>query len=246
MPVVAFTMQRPEAELAVIGEASFQDALERFSGGRDEDGAIFRHHAAVLVPEPYNRYDHDAVAVRICDELGATDQVGYLSHPDAVAIAPILELVSPAVPMVLVTLVDGWDRGPQDRAYFGAVLNLGSPAEMAAEWYYHRRPPLVDHQWSGMSVVFVGDSLQSIGGIRLDRGAQAFLAARAGCAVEPYVGPTVRVCVAGRDAAASTEFRAARRNRIHIVSEERFWRDVGYHLHGPEVQDAWPLADGPA
>ena len=52
MPVVTFTLQRPEAELAVVGEANFQAVLERFSGGRDEDGAIFRHHAAVLMPEP--------------------------------------------------------------------------------------------------------------------------------------------------------------------------------------------------
>jgi hypothetical protein len=230
VPVVTFTMQRPEAELAVVGEASFQAVLERFSGGRDEDGAIFRHHAAVLVSEPWNRYDHDAIEVRICDELGATDQIGYLSHDDAVAYAPILDLVGPAVPMCLVTLAGGWDRGPYDRANFGAVLNLGSPAEMAAEWYYHRRPPTTDHRWSGMTVAFVGESMQSIGGIRLDRGAQAFLAARAGCTVEPYVGPTVQVCVIGQVAAESTEIRSARRNRIHVVSDEGFWRDVGYHL----------------
>jgi hypothetical protein len=66
VPVVTFTMQRPEARLAVVGEASFQTVLERFSGGRDENGAIFRHHAAVLMPEPYNRYDHDAVSPH-CD-----------------------------------------------------------------------------------------------------------------------------------------------------------------------------------
>jgi hypothetical protein len=231
VPVVTFTMQRPEAELPVVGEASFQTVLERFSGGRDEDGAIFRHHAAVLVAEPHNLYDRDAIAVRICDELGATDQIGYLSHDDAVAHAPILDLVSPAIPMSLVTLEGGWDRGPDDRGYFGAVLNLGSAAEMAAEWYYRRRPPTTDHRWSGMTVVFVGDSLHSIGDIRLDRAAQAFLAVRAGCSVEPYVGPSVQVCVTGRVEDKSIELRSARRARIHIVPEERFWHDVGCHLY---------------
>jgi hypothetical protein len=238
VPVVTFTMQRPEARLAVVGEASFQAVLERFSGGRDENGAIFRHHAAVLMPEPYNRYDHDAVSVRICDELGATDQIGYLSHEDAVANASIMGLVSPAIPMALVTLEGGWDRGLGHRGYFGAVLTLGSPAEMAAEWYYHRRPLLTDHRWSGMTVVFVGDSLHCIGDIRLDREAQAFLAARAGCGVEPYVRPTTQVCVAGRVGDTSTELRAARHDRIPIVPEGQFWRDVGCHLRVAERSPA--------
>lgn len=245
VPVVTFTMQRPEARLAVVGEASFQAVLERFSGGRDADGAIFRHHAAVLMPEPYNRYDHDAVSVRICDELGATDQIGYLSHDDAVANATIMDLVSPAIPMSLVTLEGGWDRAPDDRGYFGAVLNLGSPAEMAAEWYYHRRPPSTDHRWSGMTVVFVGDSPHSIGDIRLDPQARAFLAARAGCRVEPYVGPTAQVCVTGRVAAKSPELRAARHNRIPIVPEDQFWREIDCHLHRAEHIDT-SSPDGPA
>ncbi len=237
VPVVTFTMQRPEARLAVAGEVSFQAVLERFSGGRDEDGAVFRHHAAVLIPEPYNRFDHEAISVRICDELGATDQIGYLSHDDAVAIAPILDLVSPAIPMSLVTLEGGWDRGLGDRAYLSAVLNIGSPAEMAAEWYYHRRPPRIEHRWSGMTVAFVGDSLHSIAGMRLDRGAQAFLATQAGCSVERYVEPTVQVCVTGRVEARSTELRSARRNRIQIVPEEQFWHEVDCYLQGADLED---------
>lgn len=231
MPVVTFTSQRPEARLEVVGEASFQEVLERFSGGRDEDGAVFRHHAAVLVPELYNRYDHDAISVRICDELGETDQIGYLSHEDAVAYAPILDLVSPAIPMSLVTLEGGWDRGPYDRSNFAAVLNLGSPAEMAAEWYYHRRPLKTDHKWSGMTVVFVGSSPYSIGGIHLDRESQALLAAYAGCSVEPYVSPAVQVCVRGEDTGDPTELRSAKRRHIPIVQEGQFWQDVDCYVH---------------
>jgi hypothetical protein len=246
VPVVTFTLQRPEAELAVVGEANFQAVLERFSGGRDEDGAIFRHHAGVLMPEPYNRYDHEAISVRICDEVGETDQIGYLSHDDAVAYAPILDLVSPAIPMSLVTLEGGWDRWSTELSNFGAILNLGSPAEMAAEWYYHRRPLSTDHKWSGMTVVFVGRSLHSIGDIRLDRRSQAFLAARAGCSVEPYVGPTVQVCVTGHITGVSTELRSARRNHIQIVPEERFWQDVDCYVRGSERIDAWLPGDSPA
>lgn len=243
VPVVTFTMQRPRARLPVVGEASFQAVLERFSGGRDEDGAIFRHHAAVLVPEPYNRFDHDAVSVRISDELGTTDQIGYLSHEEAIANAPIMDLVSPAIPMVLLTLEGGWDRGPGDRGYFQAVLNMGSPAELAAEWYYHRRPPSTDHRWSGMTVVFVGDSRHAIGDIRLDREAQAFLATRAGCRVEPFVGPTSQVCVTGHVGATSTELRAARHDRLPIVPEEQFWRELDCHLRETEHRDSASLDD---
>ena len=57
MAVETFTLQRPEARLPLVGEAGFQATLDRFSGGRDEDGAVFPHHAAVLVAEPHNRYD---------------------------------------------------------------------------------------------------------------------------------------------------------------------------------------------
>lgn len=246
VPVVTFTLQRPKARLAVVGEASFQTVLERFSGGRDEDGAVFRGHAAVLLSEPYNRYDHDAISVRICDELGETEQIGYLTHDDAVAYAPIVELVSPAVPMALVTLEGGWDRGPGDRANFEAVLNLGSPAEMAAEWYYHRRPPRTDHKWRAMTVTFVGRSLHSIGGIRLDREAQAFFAVHAGCHVEPYLGPTVQVCVTGHVVGASNEIRDARRSRIDIVPEQQFWQDIDCHFQEAAPDDTMSSGDGHA
>ena len=97
-----------------------------------------------------------------------------------------------------------------------------------------------------MTVVFVGDSLHTIGDIRLDREAQAFLAARAGCTVEPYVGPTAQVCVTGRVGATSAELRAARHNRIPIVPEERFWRDVDCPLHQAGRTETSSLDDGSA
>jgi len=243
MAVETFTLQRPEAELPLVGEAGFQETLDRYSGGRDEDGAVFPHHAAVMVAEPHNRYDRDAVAVYVCDEGGDAEQIGYLSQADAVAYGPVLRLVDPKLPMCLLTFHGGWDRGPADRRYHSASLNVGSPAEMAAEWLYDHHPPRGRHPWRGATVAFIGRSSCSIGGIRLDRAAQAFLARQAGCSTEPHIGASVRVCVvadAGPRSSTSeadhAEVRYARQRGIQRLDERAFWSALGYdQLGGPSV-----------
>ena len=235
--VETFTLQRPEAELPLVGEAGFQETLDRFSGGRDEDGAVFPHHAAVLVPEPHNRYDRDAVAVYVCDEDGDSEQVGYLSQEDAVAYGPVLRLVEPRLPMCLLTIHGGWDRGPADRRYHSASLNVGSPAEMAAEWYCDHHPPRSRHRWHGTTVAFIGQSACSIGGIRLDRAAQAFLAGQAGCPTEPHIGSSVRLCVvadvgarSGVSEADQAQLRYSEQRGIQRLDEQAFWSVHGYDL----------------
>jgi hypothetical protein len=245
MAVETFTLQRPEATVSLVGEAGYQETLDRFSGGRDEDGAAFPHHAAVLVAEPHNRYDRDAVAVYICDEAGDAEKVGYLSQEDAIAYGPVLRLVSPRLPMCLLTIHGGWDRGPADRRYHSAYLNIGSPAEMAAECFYDRHPPHPQHPWRGSTVAFVGRSLVSIGGIQLDRAAQAFLAWQAGCRVLEHVGRSVGLCVVGDMDPGSDELEGDRRQlrdagqrRMTRLDEPSFWRALGYELPGdrPAIQ----------
>jgi hypothetical protein len=239
MAVETFTLQRPEARLPLVGEAGFQATLDRFSGGRDEDGAVFPHHAAVLVAEPHNRYDRDAVAVYVCDEGGDAEQVGYLSQHDAVAYGPLLRLVEPKVPMCLLVIHGGWDRGPADRRYHSASLNVGSPAEMAAEWLFDHHPPRAEHPWRGTKVAFIGHSSCTVGGIDLDRRAQAFLAEKAGCPTARGVGPSVRLCVVGHtetgtwpseDDQAQLDYVDQR--GIRRLGERAFWRALGYDLSG--------------
>jgi hypothetical protein len=227
--VVAFTKQHAGASVPVVGEATFQAALERFSGARDEEGVAFRHHAAVLVAQPQNRFDHSAVAVFMCDELGESEQVGYLSPDDAVAYAPILDLVSPAVPMCVATIEGGMDTNGEP-GLLRIELALGSPAEMASEWLSEQGRARQDHTWVGQTVAFVGHSRYTIGGIRLDLEAQRLLAEQAGCRTEPHVTPRTQVVVTGAPVADPVELNAAASYGSAIVAEERFWTALGYRL----------------
>jgi hypothetical protein len=68
--------------LEVVGESHYQDALWRIVGGRRADPVRYETHA-VLMPEPDNQYDANAVKVLVEGEL-----VGYLSREDAAVYHP--------------------------------------------------------------------------------------------------------------------------------------------------------------
>lgn len=48
----------------IVGESHYQRELETICGGKSEKGAREKH-AALLSPEPTNRYDKNAVCVKI-------------------------------------------------------------------------------------------------------------------------------------------------------------------------------------
>jgi NAD(P)H-hydrate repair Nnr-like enzyme with NAD(P)H-hydrate dehydratase domain len=66
----------PHGFVAVVGEASYQDALRSLSDAFELIGRDERTFTAKLVPEPANPYDPNAVAVMT--ELDAT--IGYLAR----------------------------------------------------------------------------------------------------------------------------------------------------------------------
>lgn len=68
--------------LEVVGESHRQEELWRIVGGRREDYVRFDVHA-ILVPDPDNEFDPNAVEVRIDGT-----RVGYLSREDAVHYRP--------------------------------------------------------------------------------------------------------------------------------------------------------------
>lgn len=73
---------RGSETLEVVGEASYQDALWAVVGGLRSERV--RHNVgAVLVPEPSNQHDENAVMVLVSDHL-----VGYLSRHDAALYGP--------------------------------------------------------------------------------------------------------------------------------------------------------------
>ncbi len=75
----------------VAGEAQYQDALERVIEGaeRDEDGVVHEWVTAVLITEPSNEHDEDAVKVLVTREPQA-ELVGHLPRDDAAAIQKAL------------------------------------------------------------------------------------------------------------------------------------------------------------
>ena len=115
----------------VVGEGSYQGTLETIGGGRTIDGARVRDHLAVLLPEPLNPYDGNAVRVAIVpsEEVGAGGYVGYLSRDDAVAYRPLIDRLAAIGKVVAcaASLSGGWDRGGDDRGSFGVLLHLSEP-----------------------------------------------------------------------------------------------------------------------
>lgn len=111
-----------EFDCEVVGESHYQKALERIAGGRSEDGA--EHDCiAVLVPEPQNKHDRNAIRV---DIDGRT--VGYLSRSDAIDLGKVLrgKGLGGAILTVNAMIVGGWDRGGDDRGHFGVRLDIPS------------------------------------------------------------------------------------------------------------------------
>ena len=76
------TLYTGDETLEVVGESNYQEALWKIVGGRRRERV--RHDvAAVLLPEPDNQFDANAIKVLIDGNL-----VGYLSRQDAVAYGP--------------------------------------------------------------------------------------------------------------------------------------------------------------
>ncbi|GBD45817.1 hypothetical protein HRbin41_00633 [bacterium HR41] len=112
--------------LEVVGESRYQDVLERIVGGRSEDGANYPT-MAILLPEPENRYDPNAVQVLIAGLV-----VGYLSRANArVMHRPLMHFMArhDRAFACRALIKGGWDRGPDDRGHFGVELCL-EPADL--------------------------------------------------------------------------------------------------------------------
>ena len=105
----------------VVGESNYQPALEAASGGRTDKGARVPLVTAVLVREPQNRYDPNAVRV---DVGGQT--VGYLSRNEAPVFHSVLAGVSNMGRHATCRawLTGGWWRPPSDSGSFGIKLDL--------------------------------------------------------------------------------------------------------------------------
>lgn len=103
--------------LDVVGESHYQDTLEREAGGRTDESADIAC-MALLIPQTNNKYDPNAVAVVIGEEV-----VGYLPRHQARRVQPrLLTLVREGrLPVHPAKIVGGWDRDG-DLGHFGVKL----------------------------------------------------------------------------------------------------------------------------
>lgn len=107
-----------DGDFNIVGESNYQDALELIVGGRTEESA---DHScdAMLVPEPSNPYDHNAVRVTIDGHT-----IGYLARQHAIEYHRAIGARTTTCEAVV---VGGWDRGDGDRGHFGAKLDIAWP-----------------------------------------------------------------------------------------------------------------------
>ena len=119
----------------VVGESHHQAVLADIAGGRSQD-SVKKFCAALLVPEPDNPYDPQAVAVYI-----GRAPVGFLSRAVTSEFLEALERSGYSRAACEAVIVGGWDRGPRDRGDFGVRLNTRRPFQLqsAEEWAKPRR-----------------------------------------------------------------------------------------------------------
>jgi hypothetical protein len=114
------TLYVGDETLEVVGESHYQNALWRIVGGVRQEHVHHEVHA-VLMPEPDNAYDPNAIKVLIDGNL-----VGYLSREDAAAYRPGLLLLMKSNPGTLIALhgviVGGGER-PDGLGRLGVFLD---------------------------------------------------------------------------------------------------------------------------
>ena len=115
------------ARVRVVGASQYQDAICQIAGLDDADERPLWEGLAVLVPEPTNPHDPNAVQVVV-----ETRVVGYLDRQTAARVQPILEVITErdrarvAVPC---RVTGGFKLPDGTRAHVGIQL-LFSPREL--------------------------------------------------------------------------------------------------------------------
>lgn len=109
--------------VAAVGEASYQDTLRALCGSHRWE-EVRCEVTAVLVPDPGNRYDPNAVMVQVDGQL-----VGYLSRGDAIDYGEAVEAFA-LKDHVIVCRAKICGRGPgSETSNLGIFLELPDPDE---------------------------------------------------------------------------------------------------------------------
>lgn len=105
----------------IVGEASYQQALESIAGRSDESAE--HYCTATLSPEPSNQYDSNAIRV---DINGKT--VGYIARGVTAEFHRVLRGRSAQANAII---VGGWSRGSRGSGHFGVKLDIDEPISVS-------------------------------------------------------------------------------------------------------------------
>ncbi|WP_156400342.1 HIRAN domain-containing protein [Caulobacter sp. Root655] len=108
-----------------VGESNYQEALSRVCGGHNRHGHELTT-TGVLMPEPTNPYDPNAIMVTIGGE-----RVGYLARDEAKRYGDALVAAGfgGQSATVDVKVVGGWRTNQHDEGHFGVKLALPWPVK---------------------------------------------------------------------------------------------------------------------
>ncbi|HWP62561.1 MAG TPA: HIRAN domain-containing protein [Candidatus Binatia bacterium] len=226
---------RADAVVHVVGEYYRQAmiSLARPPGPTDLPPGLppppSGHYKALLMPEPKNRYDPNAIMVLLWAGRHWV-HVGYLSRESAIEYQPVFAYLgggstTPAATKPHCLACDA--ALIRERDGMGVVLNLGTPAEIIADLWIDDHPLRTDHPWHGRLISFTGAERTAIAGAPIDRHAQRLLARRAGCLVAPRVTKKVEALVAADDQDETANLLRAREYGIPIVREVDFLIAIG-------------------
>jgi hypothetical protein len=111
----------------IVGEASYQDALDDLCGGKCEEGFNLPALAQLCFQED-NPHDANAIVVLIDRRV-----VGYVARDRAPSMrAEILRLNPSERPVTCnAKIVGGWARGRGDEGHYGVKLSLAHPLREA-------------------------------------------------------------------------------------------------------------------
>lgn len=204
--------------LDVHGEAHHRAEIEAAVGRRPEGHRDIVD--AMLVWEPDNAFDPNAIAVQID---GRT--CGYVPRVEARHYRPVMEWARDQgfVPVVRADVSGGWQEPGGPWMDYGIRLYIGSPDKIMGREAPSAPIPSGDHPWAGQVIAFTGDSRYAIGGEKLDRARSEQLARAAGMEVHPRVTKKIQLLVDCDDRGASINQRKAIEYGVPVIREADFW-----------------------
>jgi hypothetical protein len=230
LTATSFTRIRDDAKVEVVGEAHRQKQVvaARPPGPNDLPPGLPApppgHYKAMLIPEPSNEYDPNAIGVFLWAG-GTWSMSGYLSRFDAMRYQPLFRHLA----------VRGTDGSTavacdaaltSERGGVGVVLHLGTPGECAVELVTEDLPPAA-HRWAGKYIAFTGQGGTTMFGVPLDREGQLMLARWAGCDVLPRLTKKTSALIVADSDQVTANLQKAQEYGIEIVKELDFIQGVG-------------------